>query len=181
MKFLLLLLSASVLYAGADMSKMYSYYQDDSFVKACDFGIKRLSKHKKDNKFISLYAFSCLNANRLDRLALPITLLNQSEEDRKNAAFFSVILMQKKLLIASLKDGMTLSSLKLPTTDHLLSIVFDLYQEAEFKKIQKSYKLQDKNSPRKSYKLYYKSSGSTIKIVIEEYYDTIMKKRYIIN
>jgi len=87
--------------------------------------------------------------------------------------------MQKKLLYYSLVDGYHLSQFTLPTTDYVLSKVFDLYSKAEGKKQKKLYIFQDPDDSKLLYKLYILKQQNINKIVIEEYYNTIKIKRHI--
>ena len=179
MKTLILLALFSSLAFSDIKTSLYHLYQDKQYDAACKEGLKVFQKYRKDEEFVSLYAFSCLHADNLDRLAIPITLLKNSEEARSNAAYFSVILMQKKLLFHSLIDGYKLSQLKLPTTDHVLSLVYDLYAQADHSRKRSHYTFQDKNNDKIFYKLYIKNSRQVQKMVIEEYYDTIMTHRHV--
>ena len=179
MKILILLSTLFLSISFADIkTSLYHLYQDKNYDKACKEGLKAFARNRNDEGFISLYAFSCLKADYIDRLAVPITMLSKSEESRSNAAYFSVILMQKKLLQHALLDGYKLSELKLPTTDHVLSIVFDLYSKADHSRKRSHYMLQDSNNEKISYKLYIKNSNHSQTMVIEEYYDTIMTHRH---
>ena len=175
---LLGLLFLSIL--SADIKKdLYHLYQDKQYTEACSKGLKVFQKYRKDEEFVSLYAFSCLYADHIDRLAVPISTLKHSEEARSNSAYFSVILMQKKLLYHSLVDNYKLSDLKLPTTDHVLSIVFDLYAKTDQTRKRDYYTFKDINNEKISYKLYLQNDTHLKKMVIEEYYDTIMTHRHI--
>ena len=102
-------------------------YNNKEYKAACKLGMDNYGDYTRDEAFISLYAFSCLNADYIDRLAVPISALKYSKEARANAAYFSTVLMQKKLLYHALIDGYPIGSLVLPTTDFVLSKVFDLY------------------------------------------------------
>lgn len=88
---------------------------------------------------VSMYAFSCLKVDKLDRLAVPILILGKSATGRKNRAYFSLILAQKNLLLASLCDGMQLHDLKVPDTEHLISKIFNLYYQKKCKKNDNKY------------------------------------------
>jgi hypothetical protein len=158
---------------------MYNLYQNGKYEQACDIGFKKFYKYKKDENFLSLYAFSCLNADNLNRLSLPIIYLQSSQEARANAAYFSIILMQKKLLYHALIDGYDLKSLNLPSTDYVLSKVFNLYSKLDKYDQSEFYLLQDKENERLTYKLYLIEDKNFYKIVIEEIYDTIVVKRHV--
>ena len=179
MRLLVLITSLLCSLAFADIkTSLYHLYQDKQYEEACKEGLKVFQQYRKDEEFVSLYAFSCLQADYIDRLAIPISLLKKTEEARSNAAYFSVILMQKKLLYHALVDGYKLSELKLPTTDHVLSTVFELYAALRHERKQNHYVLFDKKNEKVSYKLYIKNGNHSKKMVIEEYYDTIMTHRH---
>jgi hypothetical protein len=179
MKYLLLLLLVTNIYADIK-EKIFSLYQAKQFEKACIKGFKYFSKYKKDEAFVSLYGFACLHADYIDRLAVPITSLKKSKEARANAAYFSVILMQKKLLYHALVDGYDLSKFVLPTTDYVLSQVFDLYAQMQPSETKPSFYLfKNKKNSKITYKLYLVNEKGFNKIVIEEFYDTMLIKRHV--
>jgi len=178
MRFLILLLFVTNIYADVKQ-EMFGLYQNKKFDKVCTMGFNNLGKYKRDEEFISLYAFSCLNSDYIDRLAVPTALLKFSEEARANSAYFAVILMQKKLLYHSLLDGYELSELKLPTTNYVLSKVFDLYTKLGKHDKRAFYIFQDPKDKKLTYKLYLAKDYKITKMVIEEFYDTMLIKRHI--
>ena len=177
---LLLFLFISPLFLLADAKmETYKLYQDKKYEEACQAGDKVLQQYIGDEEFVSLYAFSCLNADQLDKLSLPITSLKNTPDSRANAAYFSVILMQKSLLMHALTDQYDLKPIKLPTTEYVLSTVFDLYSSDTGSKERRRYNYTDPKDGKKNYRLFVTKSASSPKIIIEEYYDKIMTKRHI--
>ncbi len=178
MKIILALFFTLTLYAGAK-EDVFALYQDENYEKACKLGFKYFSINRKDEEYISLYAFACMYADYIDRLAVPISILRYTQQGRANAAYFSVILMQKKLLYHALLDDYDISSLKMPTTNFILSKVFDLY--AKLGKHQKKdfYIFTDTNDEKIKYKLYVIRENNVRKIIIEEFYDNISIKRHV--
>ncbi len=179
MRLFFLLISLFVFASASSKIDVYNDYKAKQYAKACKKGEALLERYKSDEKFISLYAFSCLKADKIDQLAVPIVLLSKSEEARANAAYFSVILMQKKLLLHALVDTYNFKDLKLPTTDYILSKVFDLYTQDTRTSKKAHYKYADPLDSRVTYKLFLTKDASKKKIIVEEYYDTIMRKRHI--
>jgi hypothetical protein len=176
-KHLFLLLLPLVL--SADIKQdLFSMYQNGDYKKACSVGIRYVHQFNQDEQFVSLYAFSCLKSDYIDRLAVPISMLKHTAEARANSAYFSVILMQKKLLYHAMIDGYNISGLKLPSTDYVLSKVFDLYANRNNQNNDSSYMFTDPVDEKRSYKLYVEANTRIKKIVIEEYYDTIMTNRH---
>jgi len=158
--------------------KMFTLYQDHKYKKVCDLGFNNFRKNNKDEEYISLYAFACLKSDYIDRLSTPIVMLKSSKEARSNAAYFSVILMQKKLLYHSLVDGLKLSQLKFPTTDYILSKVFDFYSKIGVHEQRLFYLFKDEKDPKLTYKLYISKGPKVDKMIIEEYYDLVILQRH---
>lgn len=178
MKVIIAIFIALSLYADVKQD-MFNLYQNQKYENVCRIGFNNFNKFKKDEEFVSLYAFSCLNADYIDRLSIPIAILKYTPESRANSAYFSVILMQKKLLYHALVDNYNLSSLELPTTDYILSKVFDLYASLGEHDSRAFYLFEDKNDKKLTYKLYLTKDDKLSKIVIEEFYDTITIKQHV--
>ncbi len=116
-----------------------------------------------------LYGLSCLNADHIDRLAVPmISLRYDSKAQRVNASYFATILLQKKLLIHALIDHVDLSNLSLPKTDYLLSKVFELYSQKAYTKHGYKYHLHPNEDKETTYVLYLLGDPKKGKLVIEE-------------
>lgn len=158
--------------------KLFDFYQQGMYSKGCAAGAKYFQDHQEDKTFVSLYAFSCLKDDQIDALALPITALNQTAENRSNAAYFTLLLMQKKLLLQALYDNKPLYNLKFPSSSHLLSKVFDLYLK-DPKVAQSTKEYQDPTNPRQSYKLYTTLNKGKETIAIDEYYDKILTLHHV--
>ncbi len=158
---------------------MFNLYQNNKFEDVCNLGFNNFEANKRDEQFVSIYAFSCLNSDYIDRLVIPISILKKSRESRSNSAYFSIILMQKKLLYHALIDNYDLSSLTLPSTDYILSKVFDFYTKLGIHEPRLFYLFEDHNDYKLTYKLYLVKDHKLNKIVIEEYYDTISIKRHV--
>ncbi|MDD2358286.1 MAG: hypothetical protein PHX13_10290 [Thiovulaceae bacterium] len=179
MKFLVIFVSLAILLLANERQDIFSLYQLKEYDKACQLGLINLNKNRKDENFVSIYAFSCLNADYIDRLSVPITLLKNTPESRSNAAYLSVILMQKKILEHSLNDEYYLKPLKIPTTDNLLSKVFDLYSNLSILKKIPVYEFIDPNNAKIRYRLYLIGDRNSNNIVIEEFYESVLVKKHI--
>ena len=178
MRLLLLLFLITNIYADVKQ-EMFGLYQNKKYEQVCTMGFDNFGRYKRDEEFVSLYAFACLNSDYIDRLAVPTAVLKFTEEARANSAYFSVILMQKKLLYHSLLDGYDLSELKLPTTNYVLSKVFDLYTKLGKHEKRAFYLFTDPKDKKLTYKLYLAKDYKITKMVIEEFYDTMLIKRHI--
>jgi len=180
MKIVLILIISMYLWADSNTKQnMLNMYKNEQYKNACNMGFDNFSRFNDDEEIMSLYAFSCLKSDYIDRLSIPMVKLKFSKEARANASYFSVILMQKKLLYHSLVDDYDLSKLNLPTTEYILSKVFDLYTKLGVHEKKEVYIFKDEKKERVSYKLYLLRDTKLPKMVIEEIYDTITLKRHI--
>ncbi|SFV75695.1 FIG00470045: hypothetical protein [hydrothermal vent metagenome] len=178
-KFLLFFFLMIDIYADTKQ-EMLLLYQNKKYKEVCDIGLKNLAKYLDDEDYMLLYGFGCLKSDNIDRLSTPITMLKHSKEARANSAYFSVILMQKKLLLHALVDGYNLSSLHLPTTKYPLSKVFELYSKLGKHPPKDYYFFEDPKDKRINYKLYViVTNNKEYGFVLEEYYNGIMTKKHI--
>lgn len=178
MKIILVFLIAHALYADLK-EEMVNLYQNKKFEIVCNLGFENFNTYRDDEEFVSLYAFACLHSDYIDRLSIPIAMLKFSKEARANSAYFSVIFMQKKLLLHALIDNYPLYDLSLPTTDYVLSKVFDLYAKLGEHEARKFYLFEDQNDKKLTYKLYLEEDERLSKIIIEEFYDSVNIKRHV--
>ena len=174
MKILLVITLILMAFLQADTpSKMYQLYQKGEYATSCNLGLQHFKEFELNEAYISIYAFSCLKADQIDRLTSPMMILVQSSEARANASYFSMLIMQKKLLIQSLYDNYSLKSLKFPTSSHLLSKVFTLYcNNPQSENSIKEY--NDLTNTHITYKLYPTKTNGQKTIAIDEYYDKIL-------
>ncbi|MDA7817734.1 hypothetical protein N9A28_06055 [Sulfurimonas sp.] len=178
MKTVLILLITLSLYADTKQ-QMLSLYQNEKYKNVCNIGFDNFNKYRQDEEFISLYAFSCLKSDFIDRLSIPIAMLKYTKEARSNSAYFSIILMQKKMLYHALVDNYDISSLNLPTTEYILSKVFDLYAKLGQHEPREYYLFENEEDSKLTYKLYLVEEKVLDKVVIEEYYNGVKINRHV--
>jgi len=177
---LLLLTALLAITMYADVKReMLDLFQKKDYKEACTKGFKNFAQYSRDEEYVSLYGFSCLYVDYVDRLSVPITILKLTPESRANAAYFSTILMQKKLLYHALLDNYDISSLNLPTTDYVLSKVFDYYTKQGKHEPKEFYVFEDEDDKNLKYKLYILKDGKIDKMIIEEFYNSISTKQHI--
>ncbi len=136
--FIILLGVLSMVYANDDYQAFVKAYQNGSFEeykKACHLGKALFSRGEKDEKFISLIGMACLKADYIDMLGLIQSRLYTTDEGRTNAALFTSILLQKRLILQYMYDDTDISTLALPVADHPLSIVFSAIRDGHYKEV----------------------------------------------
>jgi len=128
---------------AVDITSLIKAYKNKNYALVCKKGYKLFDKLRKDENLLTMYAFSCLKIDYIDRLAVPILILGKTPQSRNNRAYFSLILAQKNILTAALFDGIKFKDLNIPQTDYVLSKVFNLYFQKKYKKTDNRYIMQD--------------------------------------
>jgi len=179
MKYFLLIITLTLsLSLADDKARLFKLYNNGNYQAVCEKGFHLFQRNRHDGAFISLYAYGCLNNDSIDRLATPIVMLKLNEDDRKNAAYFSAILMKKKLLYHALLDGYDLTGISLPASSYILSLVFDLYVQQSPLEIEGTYSLTDNKDSSIRYSLYLDKHEKVAQMIIEKYKNNILVKRH---
>jgi len=150
---------------ATSVAELIDAYKRGDYRYVCIKGSKLFGKFRTDENLVMMYAFSCLNIDYIDRLAVPILALGKTPESRRNRAYFSLILAQKYILLHALLDGAKYEGLNLPTTDYILSRVFNLYFQNRYKKEGDTYVMEDEQG---TYRLYVKEREGKKWVFIEE-------------
>jgi len=170
----------STLFAGLqnDLKTINQMYEENNFKKACRFGANKIIGYKRSEKFISLYAFSCLKSDQIDKLASATALLKHSPQARANSVYFSTILLQKKLILHAMIDDFKIKQLQLPSTDYILSKVFDLFMKEQKNESSTLHEFIDSNNPTEKYRLFVKNENENKKVIIEHYLNNNLIKTH---
>lgn len=176
---LVIIFTLFVLQAWANNGqKLFELYQKGAYSEACTFGYRFFAPNQSDESYVSLVGFSCLKADKIDKLSPVMSALSQSPDARANSAYFALIVMQKKLLMQALYDNKPIQNVKFPTSSHILTKVFDLYTKNP-KNSDTIKEYQDPTNGRQSYKLYTIQADGKKSIAIDEYYDKILTFHHI--
>lgn len=173
MKNIFFLLMALNLFAqDTTLNDIINWYNDKNFKKVCSNIVtsKYYYKYNSNEEFINMYAHSCLQTDMINRLSLPIIHLRKTKQSRANALYYTTVLYQKKLLHHAVVDGLEWVPRDLPSTNYILSYIYDKYAKKDYKKVDEIYYF-DENMPI-SYKMRtrHDSDGFT-KLVLESYKD----------
>jgi len=127
-------------------------YLAKNYKEVCLYGVNHFQKIKKDENLISLIGISCVKSDYFIYLPIIINNLKHTKEARDNSVYFSILFIEKKLLISYVIDGMDISYYKLPFVDHVVSIVFDNIVNKNFTREDNIIVINDKNLIYKVYK-----------------------------
>jgi hypothetical protein len=176
----ILLMTTAVLFSS-NLSTLYKLYEKQEYDKACDYAFKNFYKKRNKNseKYMTLYGLSCLETDKIDRVAMPMLGLKSSKDARANASYFSTILLQKRLLFQALVDKISLSDLHLPYTHFIVSKIFSSFVNKEYSVKEGVYTFKDKEKKEMKYQLYIEENKKNEKfMIIDIYKDDKFTHRY---
>ena len=88
----------------------------------------------KDENILSMIGDACAKVDHINPLAHVIRGLISTPEFRENGSYFATLVLQKKLIYQFMNDGIDLTSLRLPRSDHILSVVFENLAKGSYTK-----------------------------------------------
>jgi len=180
-KIVYILLMTTAFLFSSNLSTLYKLYEKQEYNKACDYALKNFYKKRNKNseQYITLYGLSCLETDKIDRIATPMLRLRMTKDARANAAYFSTILLQKKLLFQALVDNILLSDLHLPHTNFIISKIFSSFINKEYTLNEGVYIFKDKGKKEMRYQLYIETDKKNEKfMIIDIYKDDKFTHRY---
>lgn len=94
--------------------------------------MKLYYKREKNEAFLSMVGVACVKSDSINPLGVIVKELTETASGRQNAAYFSLLFLQKKLLYAYMFDSFDLTSYYFPLTDHPLSIAIEKIREKKY-------------------------------------------------
>ncbi len=175
--FILLVILLSV--SSADTLKnIEKLYTNGKYFEVCTQSGRIYSEYKGNEKFLNIYADSCLKSDMINRMVLPIVKLYRTKQARENAAYFTTILYQKKMLYYSLCDNIDISYINLPKIDYILSKIFDKYIKKKYIFKNNAYWFSDNTDNEIKYKLSIETKNGIKKMYLRTYQNNnIIKTR----
>lgn len=158
---------------------LWQWYNSKQYEKICtsEVGQNDYFKYNYDEDFINMYAYSCLQTDMLNRLAIPIIQLRKTKKSRANSLYYSTILYQKKVLYHALLDGFKNLPENLPDTHYVLSKIYNFFIKNRYIKQGNIYIFEDRHNALK-YRLYIKKDDDGFKkLVLESIKNGILTKK----
>ena len=161
-----------------NLDNIKDLYSNGEYTKACSMSGGLYLTYKDDEVFLNLFADSCLRADMLNRLMLPIIKLYKTKSARENAVYFSTILYEKKMLYYALCDGVDISYINLPKTNYILSKIFDKFIRGKYDFKNGSYWFSNEANIDIKYKLSIEKENNIKKMYLRTFKNnTIIKTR----
>lgn len=166
-KFTLLFLVLHVSLFAYSHSDIIKDYKAGKYRDVCLKSSATILGREKDEKILSIVGDACAKSNYINPLCHVIRGLISTPEFRKNGSYFATLVLQKKLIYQFMNDGIDLSNLRLPRSDHVLSVVFENLVKRSYAK--EGRYLIIKTDSRK-YKVWITDARQRV-VHIEEYVD----------
>ena len=149
MKKISVILFIAVSLFGFDFKKEY---QQQNFTRICKYGYHHLKEIKNNEDTLSLVGFACVKRDYFIYLPYIINYLKKTKKARENSIYFSLLFIEKKLLISYILDNIDISYYRFPKIEHPISIVMTNIINKSFKKENDTIIINNKNLIYKVYK-----------------------------
>jgi hypothetical protein len=146
-------------------NQIYYFYKNKDYNDACIKGLWGFQKYKNDETYLSVLALSCINVDMLNNAIRISKSMGKTKIGRANASYVANLYLIKRLLIQFVYDGIDLSNLSLPKSNHFLSIIFENLSKHNYKKQKDSFIIKLKNT---TYILQPLEDSQKKKIIITE-------------
>ncbi|HIC43350.1 MAG TPA: hypothetical protein EYO73_03385 [Sulfurimonas sp.] len=151
-----------------DISSFIKDFKAKKYNKVCDKGSRAYYGGYTEENFVSLVGISCAKVDRINVLGMLQRSLVLTEASRENASYFSSLIIQKRLLYQFMIDNLDISNLKLPSSRHILSRVFEALSKGQYQVLSTSPKLIEINTNERKYILSI-SDDEPKKVLVDEY------------
>ncbi len=151
-------------YTHADIIKDY---QAKKYKNICLKSAIFYKNAEKNENILSIIGDACAKTDYINPLGYIVRGLVSTPQFRENGSYFATLLLQKKLIYQFMNDGINLKNLRLPRSNHTLSIVFENL-------VKKSYTSENGKliikTDLKEYRISIKNQKKKV-VIIEEYVD----------
>jgi len=160
-----------MLLEARDITPFIEDFKAKKYDKVCSKGIKLYYGGYTDENFVSLIGVSCSKVDRINILGMLQRSLVETKSSRENSSYFSTLILQKRLVYQFMIDDLDVSNLKLPSSNHILSRVFEQLSRGQYKVLSSSPKLIEINANGRKLILSL-SDDKPQKVLIDEYKET---------
>lgn len=100
-------------------------YQEGKYKEVCLHSAVFYKNAEKDENILSIIGDACAKVDYINPLGYIVRGLISTPEYRENGSYFATLVLQKKLIYQFMNDGIDLKNLRLPRSEHTLSIIFE--------------------------------------------------------
>lgn len=144
----------------------------------CREGLETYYGGRNDEMFVIMVGTACARIDNINPLGMLQRNLVSTASARETASYFATLVLQKRLLYQFMIDHTAITSLHLPYSNHILSIVFERIANGSYTWVSDAPKMIKVFDGDKSM-IISVSDDEPKKILIDEYQgDTLVKRRW---
>lgn len=151
-----------------DITPFIKDFKAEKYSRVCEKGMIQYYRGYTDENFVSLIGVACAKVDRINILGMLQRSQVESKDSRENASYFSSLVLQKRLIYQFMVDDLSLESLRLPVSSHLLSRVFEKLSAKQYTVLSTSPKLIEIDDNGKKIMLST-SDDEPVKVLVDEY------------
>jgi len=161
------------------INSLVKSFQNKEFKTVCQDGMRKFKSGNKDENFLGMVGVACAEIDYINPLADLQKALKVTKTGRNNASYFATLILQKKFLYQFMLDGIDLGYLRVPDTDHILSVIFRKLVLKEYKFISNSPKiLEMENKARNEIIKIYIINTRPKKVMVDIFKNSIKIKSH---
>ena len=134
MKKFILLIVLHVAIFGYSHDDILRDYKEGNYKDICIKSAKFYKNAEKDEQILSIIGDACAKIDYINPLGYVVRGLVSTPQFRQNGSYFATLILQKKLIYQFMNDEIDLKNLRLPRSEHVLSIVFENLVKKNYKK-----------------------------------------------
>jgi hypothetical protein len=164
-----ILFSVTVGYAKS-IEELVKAFQEKKFKIVCQQGMKKFNNGNRDENLLGMIGVACAEIDYINPLADLQKYLRSTKAGRNNASYFATLILQKKLFYQFMLDDIDLGYLRVPDTNHILSVIFRNLVLKNYTIISKKPKKIEIEDDGKLIKIYVKNTRPK-KVIVDIYQD----------
>jgi hypothetical protein len=153
---------------SASIDSLVKSFGDRDFKTVCQDGMRKYDGGNRDEDFLGMVGVACAEIDYINPLAVLQKSLRSTKAGRNNASYFATLILQKKLLYQFMIDDVDLGYLRVPDTNHILSIVFKYLVLKQYKVISENPKSLEIEDGDRKIKLNV-SNDNPQKVIVDIY------------
>lgn len=174
MRFIMLLFLSLGYLSAYSYNDVLKDYRAGNFEKVCSDGSFFYLKNDKNEHILTVIGDACAKIDAINPLGNIVKNLVTTKEHRESGSYFATLILQKKLIYQFMQDNINLKELKLPRTNHVLSIVFENLSKGNYEIVNKKVQI---NTAEMGYLLWL-SDDEQKRVYIDEYKDGKLVKSH---
>jgi len=135
-KFIALLLFLNSFMHAYSHADVVNDYKAKKYKEVCTKSYVLFKGSENNEDILSLIGDACARVDYINPLGHIIRKLVSTPIYRKNGSYFATLILQKKLIYQFMNDGIDLKNLRLPKSDHVLSVVFENLAQSNYTTIE---------------------------------------------